>query len=937
MVLELLAPAGSYDVFKIAVNLGADAIYLAGKRFGARAYAENFSLEDIEKSVKYAHLNNVKVFVTVNTLINNFETLDFLKYIFKLYKICVDAVIVQDFGALKLIHSIFPDMKVHASTQMGLNNYYSILWAANNGISRVIFPREISVDEISKIHSKLKESNIDMELEVFSHGAICYSISGNCYISSLNNGRSGNRGACTQPCRREYKLKYNGHYIDDGYLLSTHDLNVSDDLNKLINAGINSIKLEGRMKSDSYVGTVVNSYRNIIDEKEGSFKDDLNFVFNRKFTKGYLLNQSSGEVMGRESSGHLGFYIGKIVDLVEIDDKNFKTNKKDKNSKFKNNKYNNKKYNKNNKYNEYTKKNNEYNKNNNFNKNNFKEYDDKNNENNKYTKKNDNEYIYENYGKNRNKDNLKEVASKTIKKIKVAKENPVEVQQGDGIAFKIGKKIKGIYIDEIIEQNNDYIIFNTSRNVRLEDKVFISYSHSINKELKKHKNEYIQSKIPITLNISLDNDLHLYIIAKFYLNKVKIEFKYESSANFEKAINRPIGLEEIKKQLSKTGNTPFYIDELTINNFSSNLFIPTSKLNEIRRELLDKASEHLLNHYKPYKNKIKEIKKNLANFTKKYNRKVIKVSNNELKFNNKLKPNNTLGVSIFVDNLNLIKITSKYPIKKIYFDPSYLYNNPDDYFKNIKEILIDGYNNSGKAKFVWVLPTFISEDEIDRCVKIFEDLKSKEFDIAIMSDNPSIGDLFQGNICGNHNLNIWNSFACENLTESKFNSLILSSELSCDEIKELTSKLENKIDLELIVHGNLEVMVSNDDFSNLTNGKNLLINNTSDYAILEDKKRKKFKYKILFDFNNKSHFKNKDCLCLIDELEKIKDLELSSIVLDCRFSNESYTSKIISLYLEGLRNTKKKNLNSLKKEVHSLTHSYLSKGNFIDGRIHEKD
>ena len=250
------------------------------------------------------------------------------------------------------------------------------------------------------------------------------------------------------------------------------------------------------------------------------------------------------------------------------------------------------------------------------------------------------------------------------------------------------------------------------------------------------------------------------------------------------------------------------------------------------------------------------------------------------------------------------------------------------------------------------MPSFISEDEINKCLDIHKDLKSKEFDIGIMSDTPGTGELFETNIYGNHNLNIWNSYACENLNESGFNSLILSSELSYDEINELKSKLntnisnnannsnkniDNNLNLELIVHGNLEIMTSNDDFSNLANQKDLIIKESSDYAILEDKKRKKFKYKVLFDFNKRSHFRNKDCLCLIEELGKIKSIGLSSIILDCRFSNETYTSQIISLYLEGLKNTNKKNLNSLKKEIHSITHSHLSKGNFLEGRVHEKD
>jgi putative protease len=443
------------------------------------------------------------------------------------------------------------------------------------------------------------------------------------------------------------------------------------------------------------------------------------------------------------------------------------------------------------------------------------------------------------------------------------------------------------------------------------------------------------------MDISLDDNLNLHVISKFCLNNTKIEFKYKSKAKFEKAINRPIELEEVKKQLSKTGNTPFYIKEIEIDNFSNNLFIPTSKLNEIRREILANASNHLLNYYRPYKNQIKEIKKNLANFTKKYNAENRNFSTTNLESANNSENNTQLGVSVFVDNLDLIELASNYNIKKIYFDPSYLYNNSEDYFKNIKDILIDAYIKSKSRDLVWVLPSFIRDEEIDKCVKIHEDLKSKEFNIGIMTDTPGISELFNTNIYGDHNLNIWNSFACENMKESGFDSLILSSELSYNEISELKSKLEtdvdNKLGLELIVHGNLEVMASKDDFSNLTNSKDLIIDETSSYAILEDKKRKKFKYKVLFDFNKKSHFRNKDCLCLIDELGKIKALGLDSIVLDCRFSNKDYSSKIISLYLEGIKDTNKKNLNVLKKEVHSITHSYLSKGNFLDGRIHEKD
>nr|WP_231493807.1 U32 family peptidase [Methanobrevibacter arboriphilus] len=470
----------------------------------------------------------------------------------------------------------------------------------------------------------MKKNNKDLELEVFSHGALCYSISGKCYISSLNNGRSGNRGACTQPCRREYILKYKGHRVSDGYLLSTHDLNLSDDLDNLAKSGINSIKLEGRMKSEDYVGTIVNSYRNLLDKKEGSFKDDLNFVFNRRFTKGYIMNQSPSEVMGRESSGHLGLYIGdivainreypEIIEKEEISNKNSRNNRNMKNSRKNRNNKNNNNTNSHNNSTNIDNSINSINSNNSNNSNNAKF-----NSNSKDINNNSN-------------NNIQERKSRTVKEIKVSKENPINIEKGDGIAFKYGKKVKGIYIDDIIDQNDEYIVFNTTRNIRVGDEVYISYSRSINKELKKYKKEFIQSKIPISLNISLDKELHAKIETKFNLNNETIKFKYSSSSKFEKAINHPITKEEIEKQLSKTGNTPFFMNNITINDFPDNLFIPTSKLNKIRREILDKASEKLLNYYKKDKNQIKDAKSRLNRFIKNYKSKSIK--NNE---NNNLK------------------------------------------------------------------------------------------------------------------------------------------------------------------------------------------------------------------------------------------------------------------------------------------------------------
>ena len=863
---ELLAPAGDYDILVTAVNAGADAVYISGERFGARAFAKNFKMEEIEKSVEYAHLNGVKIHVTVNTLINNFEVTDVVQYLFKLYKMGVDAVIVQDIGIIELIKNLIPDLEVHASTQMTLSDYDCILWAVENGISRIVFPREINVEKIKEISEKLKESNLNMELEVFGHGALCYCFSGNCYISSYNSGRSGNRGACAQPCRKQYKLKYKNYNVGNGFLLSTHDLAVYKGLDKIEEAGVFSLKLEGRMKSADYVGTIVNAYRHLIDGDEGDYEKDLHLVFNREFTDGYILNQKPGQVLGRESSGHEGVYIGKIIE-------------------------------------------------------------------------------------------------KKGELIKISKENKdfqINLDIGDGIGFKYKDKIKGIYIDNIKEQTDDYISLKTTRNVREGDKVLLSYSKSTHDKLKKFHNETIRQHVPLSLDIYWNNDLSLNISARFEIeekginNKSKTErfnFNYISETKFEKAMNRPVSKEDIEKQMGKTGDSSFYMKELNIHSMPENIFIPIGKLNKIRRNILDKATTLLLDYYKPSKKNIRATNKTVNQFIKEYK----SYSNIDVR-------NERLNLSIFADNLELLEMTKKLPIHKYYFDPSFSFNSPEEYFENIKDLLKEAYsivNKNSKSnnpqsnsndnekdneneRLVLVLSSFISDEEIEKLSEIIDELKEESIIIPIMYDTPGIGKSFSTSIYGNHNLNIWNSYNVKNLSESGFKSLILSSELSHKEIKELVSKYQyikgnNNADLNIIIQGNLEVMSSKDDFSNLNNGKDFIINSASDYAILEDKKRKKFKYKVVFDYNKHSHFINKDCLCLIDEVETIKDTGVDSVIIDTRFSSAKYSSTIISLYLQALKEDNNYDLELLKDQIKNITLSRLNKGNFINGRLHEKE
>ncbi len=257
---ELLSPAGNIECLKAAINNGADACYLGGKSFGARAFAGNFTNEELKEAVEYAHLYGVKIYITVNTIIYNNEVEEFIEYIKYLYQIGVDALIMQDIGMISLVRQTFPNFEIHASTQLHNHNNEGIKALKALGVTKVVLDREMTLEQIENI-------NVDIEKEVFIHGALCNSYSGCCLFSSLNGGRSGNRGQCTQPCRLPYKLIKNGKYIsnEDKYLLSTRELNTIHNFDKLMNSDITCFKIEGRMKSPSYVGYITRIYRKLID------------------------------------------------------------------------------------------------------------------------------------------------------------------------------------------------------------------------------------------------------------------------------------------------------------------------------------------------------------------------------------------------------------------------------------------------------------------------------------------------------------------------------------------------------------------------------------------------------------------------------------------------------------------------------------------------
>ncbi|WP_298665090.1 U32 family peptidase [uncultured Methanofollis sp.] len=327
---ELLAPAGSMEALKVAVAAGADAVYLGGTRFSARRFAANFDDDALREAVDYAHIRGVAVHVTVNTLVHDAELPALADYLLFLSEIGVDAVLVQDAGVLRLARSLVPDLVVHASTQMTVTTAEGVRWAAEAGCSRVVLAREVNLAEIEAMRPVLEETGC--ELEVFLHGALCYAYSGQCLLSSVIGGRSGNRGACAQPCRKPYALM-KGEYDRYGrpvrmkpirlphrYLLSTKDICLYPVLDRVVAAPVSSLKIEGRMKAPAYVAVVTAVYRRALDViAEGRWtpsprdEEALAFAFTRGFTTGYLCGERHRGVIGPERPDNRGVAIGRVV------------------------------------------------------------------------------------------------------------------------------------------------------------------------------------------------------------------------------------------------------------------------------------------------------------------------------------------------------------------------------------------------------------------------------------------------------------------------------------------------------------------------------------------------------------------------------------------------------------------------------------------------
>ena len=500
--LELLAPAQNYSCAIAAINCGADAVYIGAPNFGARKNASN-SLADIKKVVDYAHIFNVKVYVALNTILNDDELIECEKLINELYEIKVDALIIQDFGILKLaLENKLHPIVLHASTQCDNRNLEKIKFLQDVNFKRAILARELSIEEIEKIHK-----NTNIELEYFIHGALCVCYSGQCYMSHYIGKRSANKGECAQACRKKYSLvdKKVNYILKNKYLLSLKDNNLSKHLDKLIKAGVTSFKIEGRLKDENYVKNITLYYHNLLKNYPrisfGKIIEDFtpnpDKTFNRGYCDDYLFNKKDN-IYNFITPKSMSEYIGKIS---SVNDKNFtiKTNE--------------------------------------------------------------------------------------------------EINPQDGLCFVVQDELQGCLVNKVEKTKDGAKIYpNKKINLKKGDEVYRNIDTKFNKTL---ENSKTRRKLKVNLTIE-ENKI---ILKDENSTKVELDYSFEEFANNQEKMK-----ENYVKALSKTQDCPYLVEKIIFKTDKLG-FLPVSKLNELRREILDKLSQKILSNYKTKKQKSVDIAK----------------------------------------------------------------------------------------------------------------------------------------------------------------------------------------------------------------------------------------------------------------------------------------------------------------------------------------
>ena len=791
---ELLAPVGSMEHLKVAINAGASSVYLSGKDYGARKFAQNFTLDEINEAVNTAHLHNVKVYVTVNTLIKQDELEEVINYLAKLYSIGVDAVLIQDLGLVELINRHLPNLKIHASTQMTCENQLKLDYLESKGIKRVVLPREMRKDEIENLKT-------NMELEIFAHGALCYSYSGQCLMSSFKGGRSGNRGTCAQPCRQKYKVS--GIKKED-YYLSPCDLSLFDKLKEIAELNISCIKIEGRMRNKEYLAIVISNYRKALNKLRSGKEtksEEINLVFNRGFVEGQFNNNSKRSLR----SGHIGLKIGHVIDshknqiAIKINDEIKSIPRKGDGL---------------------------------------------------LLIKNNNDYGFE------------------------ISQNPLITTLNH---FKKGKNKQ---IKDLTRKDKVMIVKkvwqNKKSNFNLnESTVFLTKKHDLIKkahEIENKGNSYVKSKL--TLTFSIKNKFPKLKGRLTLANKKEIECEVIGNTPFEKPLKKSVSQDTVKKQLSKVDNYPYQITQINVN-YDGTLFIPISKINELRRDLFKNIEYEIT---KSYSHDLKHI--------------TLKSNESEIR-------ETDANISFYTNNLNHLKKIEG--VKRVYLEihpeiDTLDINNDENYNLNYMiNFLKEAFEISHPKDYelIWKWPDITHDKLIKALNKVKGILNKMHYNIPIMSNS------FKGDY-GPYSMNITNTETIDSLENYKI--LTVSPELSKIDYENLIKYCKNPNKLELIVQGSVELMKTRypllygKEFKQVKNNSKffLIDRNNNKYSIHKSISSQEL---ILFNFED---------ISLLSQINHLKEIGYSNFAIDGRFRDDNYY-EIVDIYKNALEGKLDKN------------------------------
>lgn len=747
---ELLSPAGDIDSLKAGIYGGCDAIYLGGPKFSARAYASNFTDEDLKKVIEYAHTYDVKIYITINTLIKDSEIKEAYEYAVRVWNMGVDAIIIQDPGLISLLHKNNPEIELHASTQMTVHNKLSAEYYVENGLKRIVLSRELSLEEI-------KDTSKDIETEIFIHGALCISYSGKCLMSSMLGGRSGNRGRCAQNCRMHYELlDENNISVADGFLMSPKDLSTLDIMDAVLNTGTASLKIEGRMKRREYVYEAVNQYRKAIDGDNVNDKG-LKQLFNREgFNHAFMLENDGKDMMAFKSPKNTGLYLGKI-------DKGTITVEED-----------------------------------------------------------------ISLG-----DGIKNGESGFIlTKI---------VHKGESIK----KALKGMKVSLFPKDyRDDDVLYKTSDSELLK----IIDKKLIEKFPKKHV---------LTLEVVFTPDKPLKISTTFRTNYHEVIGNHPESP-----INGPLSMERIATSLSKTGDTPFSVDDVIFNEYKEGYY-RIAEINELRRSLIEQLQESF---------KTQERTE----------------ATGELSFNSSSSNN----VS---EKLKLVVISTKDQLKA--------FNEVNDgslipvlypfhrYKGSVTFTDVKDFDGSGKS-YMLRCPEII-KTELNTITGLIDSLENLK---GIISDNPAIFKIYGDRIriVGDYKLNILNSFSKYYYKEPEY--FTVSQELNGNEIKGISDK-ENLI---AVLYGRTELMISEycpvgSTVGGRARGTECSVPCRSMAYSLKDDKGEKFP--VMTDIFCRSYIMNSKPVNNLDLIDEFKRMGIKSFRID--LTNESYEEA--KAVIEGIK------------------------------------